>query len=285
MKIGANTITNCKIGSVQVNEVRIGSTLVWSNAPAYDVDAMAYFAANTAITSTLDKAAINAYFVGLKTDGIYSKIKAMYFPIWSSAANNKWNLKDPRDLDAAFRMSFVGGWTHLSSGILGNGINTYGNTFLNGLSQSLNRDSFSIGFYSNTNNNSGIDCGADAGASLFYFTSRSSVLPNICRFFTAAPLDSADANTLGFYLATQQNSTSKKIFKNNTTLATSTTLATGGFANYNIYFGGLNRNGLASFIASKRYTFFHIGDGLTDTDSTNLYNRVQTLMTYFGINV
>lgn len=283
MKIGTLDITDCKIGNVQVSEVRIGNTLVWSSAPAYDVDAQAYFTANTAITSAADKDEINAFFVGLKADGIYTKMRAMYLLIWSSAASNKWNIKNPVDTDAAFRMAFSGGWTHASNGITGNGTNSFGNTFFNGATQSLSRDSFNIGFYSNTNNNSGIDCGADVGA-YFYFCSRSVVIGNISRFFTATPLDSLDPDTLGYYLATQQNSTSKKIFKNNVTLATSTAIASNGFANLNIFLGALNRSG-ASFITAKRYTFFHIGDGLTDIDATNLYNRVQTLMTHFGINV
>ena len=33
MKAGTNTIANCKIGDVQVAEVRIGTTLVW----VYDI--------------------------------------------------------------------------------------------------------------------------------------------------------------------------------------------------------------------------------------------------------
>lgn len=285
MKIGSTTINNCKIGNVQVNEVRIGSTLVWSNTPAYDVDAMAYFAANTAITSTLDKDAINAYFVGLKTDGIYSKIRAMYLPIWSSAANNKWNLKDPRDLDAAFRLSFFGGWTHTGSGIFGNATTTHIDTSFNAVSQSLNVNSFSISFYSNTDDNRGIDVGADT-TSCFYFCAKSNVVADRARFFTSNALDYlSDPNTLGHYVATQQNSTSKKMFKNNLSYGVSTDLATGTFANHNVTFGALNRDNIPQFRTAKRYTFFHIGNGLTDLDISNLTMRTQNLMIYFGIQI
>jgi hypothetical protein len=33
MKIGNNTISNCKIGNAQVKEIRIGTTLIWT----YDI--------------------------------------------------------------------------------------------------------------------------------------------------------------------------------------------------------------------------------------------------------
>ena len=52
-----------------------------AQAVLFDADALAYITANTAITSTADKNAINTFYSGLKSDGIYTKIKAMYLPI------------------------------------------------------------------------------------------------------------------------------------------------------------------------------------------------------------
>ena len=37
MKIGNNTISNCKIGNVQVKEIRIGTTLIWTNDIVPDI--------------------------------------------------------------------------------------------------------------------------------------------------------------------------------------------------------------------------------------------------------
>jgi hypothetical protein len=39
------------------------------NGVTYDADALAYFNANTAITSAADKNAINTFYLGLKSDG------------------------------------------------------------------------------------------------------------------------------------------------------------------------------------------------------------------------
>ncbi len=84
---------------------------VAGGAVAYDTDAQAYFTANTAITSAADKNAINTFYLGLKSDGIYTKIKAMYLPLWSTATNNKWNLVNPLDTNGAFRLTFATGMT------------------------------------------------------------------------------------------------------------------------------------------------------------------------------
>jgi hypothetical protein len=47
---------------------------------------------------------------------------------WGTASQHKWNLKDPRDLDAAYRLQFNGGMTHSANGILFNGTNGWADT-------------------------------------------------------------------------------------------------------------------------------------------------------------
>ena len=52
-------------------------------------------------------------------------MKALYPFVGGTATSHKFNLKDPRDLDAAFRLQFNGGWTHNSNGVTPNGTNGY----------------------------------------------------------------------------------------------------------------------------------------------------------------
>ena len=47
------------------------------------------------------------------------------------ASQFKYNLKDPRNLDAAFRQVFNGGWTYSKQGATPNGTNGYSDTKLN----------------------------------------------------------------------------------------------------------------------------------------------------------
>jgi hypothetical protein len=66
----------------------------------------------------------------LKRFGLWTKIKAFYPFVGGNATSHKFNLKDPRDSNDAYRLTFSGGWTHSSMGIKGNNSNTVANTNL-----------------------------------------------------------------------------------------------------------------------------------------------------------
>ncbi len=68
-----------------------------------DADAQAFITA-TAITDLTQQTAINTLVTQLKTYGIWTKMKALYPFVGGTATAHKFNLKDPRDLDAAFRL-------------------------------------------------------------------------------------------------------------------------------------------------------------------------------------
>ncbi len=98
-----------------------------------DADAQAVITAieSTGVTlTTTEKNACNQLVVDLKGYGIWTKMKALYGFLGGTAGAHKWNWKDPRDLDAAFRLVFNGGWTHSSTGATPNGTNGYADTFL-----------------------------------------------------------------------------------------------------------------------------------------------------------
>jgi len=93
-----------------------------------DSDVLAFVSA-TGITDNTQKSAVNTLVTSLKGYSIWTKLNAIYPFIGGTASTHKWNLKDPRDLDAAYRLSFTGGWTHNANGITGNGTNAYADTF------------------------------------------------------------------------------------------------------------------------------------------------------------
>jgi len=96
--------------------------------PAFDPDAQAFITA-AAITDSTQQSAINTLVVGLKADSIWTKMKAIYPFVGGTASTHKFNLKDPRDLIAAYRLTFSGGWTHNSNGITGNGTNSFAESY------------------------------------------------------------------------------------------------------------------------------------------------------------
>jgi hypothetical protein len=249
-----------------------------SGGVTYDTDAQAYFTANTAITSSADKNAINTFYLGLKTDGIYTKINAMYLPLWSSATGNKWNLKNPLDTDAAYRLNFTTGWTHASTGMTPNGTSAYANTFL--LANTFSTD-VHLSFYSGTQTVGGafeISCSNG--------TSSVSVRPAVNAQIggTTALNFTTTTDARGFWIGTKRSNTDREIYRNGVSQATLATNITTAFPSLNIWLGGLNNNNSLSFPSSKQIRLSSIGTGLTDTDASNLSNRVNTLMTYFGLN-
>ena len=81
-----------------------------------DVEAAAFITA-AGITDPTQQTAINNFVASLKTANIWTKMLAVYPFVGGTATSHKFNLKDPRDLDAAFRLVYVGtGNTHSAAG-------------------------------------------------------------------------------------------------------------------------------------------------------------------------
>jgi len=77
-----------------------------------------------------------------------------------------------------------------------------------------------------------------------------------------------------------------KLFKNNSLLAQNTGISVSGTPPiYSIVIGAVNSSGTPTAYSNKQCRFSSIGDKLTEADASNFYTRVNTLMTYFGINV
>lgn len=262
---------------------------VAGGAVAYDADAQAYFTANTAITNAADKNAINTFYLGLKSDGIYTKIKAMYLPIWGSAASSKWNLVNPLDTDAAFRLTFATGWTYSSSGMTPNGTSAFANTFINTVTN-LMSSSNHLFFYSRTQTvdlSNACEIGVADTVNAQYFQLRLNVA------FASGGVSSITSFTnttdaRGGWLGSKRATNDRETYRNGITQSTNTTNDTTSNPNYILYIGARNQPATlpnVSLYSIKQCAFSSIGDGLTDTEASNFYNRIQTLMTYFGINV
>jgi hypothetical protein len=76
---------------------------------------------------------------------------AIYPFVGGTASSHKWNLKDPRNLDAAFRLIFNGGMTHSSTGVLFNGTNGWANT------SSISSSPYSFGVYTRNSTDNDAD--------------------------------------------------------------------------------------------------------------------------------
>ena len=254
----------------------IGSRYRSASTSPVDPDAQAFITA-AAITNPTQQAAINTLVVDLKGYSLWTKMKALYPFVGGTAAQHKWNLKDPRDLDAAFRLVFSGGWTHSSTGALPNGTNGYADTFLTP-SVSLTSSSGHLSIYSRTNvAEDKYDIGVVTFpndnmiasryiANLFYVNYGAATYPNI-----------SNTDSRGHFINNRNSVTNTTGFKNGVRVINSA--QTGGLATNPIFISALNNNAVAASFSSKQLAFSSLGDGLTDTEAANFYTAVQAFQT------
>lgn len=125
-----------------------------------DSDATAFLTA-AGITDPTQSSAVDQLVVDLKAAGIWAKCAAIYPFVGGTAAKHKWNLKDPRDLDVAYRLTFGANFTHSATGAQPiaqvSGVNGM-DTKMAG--STLNKLDAGFCYYSRTNSD---DFGADFG--------------------------------------------------------------------------------------------------------------------------
>jgi len=260
--------------------------------PAGDADALAFIAA-AAITDSTQKSAIDKLVVDLKGYGIWTKMKALYPFVGGTASQHKFNLKNPLDTDAAFRLTFNGGWTHSSNGALPNGTNAYANTFLNPLTQTT-ANSLSFNYYSRTNidaNGFHVFSGAiEAPNYLQYFQNQNSIYydtydPQVYGGRILVP----NTKTYGNFLGNRTGNTKQIYINSAKILPTDPNVSSGqGGArpNLNLYLAAMNTVGnTAIFFSGLQCAFSSIGDGLTDTQALNYNTAIQAFQTTLGRNV
>lgn len=265
---------------------------------AFDPDAQAFITAS-GITDPTQQTAINSLVLGLKSNGLWTKMNAIYPFVGGTSSTHKWNLKDPRDLDAAYRLVFSGGWTHSSTGAKPNGVNAYANTYL---IPSAVLNYASLSYYSRTNT-AEIGTGDSNGIVVGVRSDNTTVNNALNLRIKSNPTNNNDffysrtgsaantsvrvvnSNGLGLFSGALDASTSK-IYRNGVNLTGTVTTFVRNTPNLSIYIGALNNKGFGgSEYSLKESAFAHIGDTLDATEMANLYTVVQAFQTTLGRQV
>jgi hypothetical protein len=253
-----------------------------SGVSQFDADALSFITA-ASISDSTQQTAINTLVTDLKTYSIWTKMKAVYPFVGGSASSHKFNLKDPRDLDAAYRLTFNGGWTHSITGALPNGTTGYADTFC----QDITNNS-SLWYYSRTNNtNSTIEAG------MYNSVYSDTLVSGYLTGSTFLGIKSAaggyvsytSTTTTGFFGA---NRTSNVLFNgwhNGIKKGTNTNTSSNDAITKNVWLGGYYSNSGLAYPSDKETAFASIGDGLSDTEAANFYTAVQTFQTLLSRNV
>jgi hypothetical protein len=257
----------------------ISTALTGINSSQFDLDAITFLTA-AAITDATQRYAINNLVTGLKLNSLWTKMQAIYPFVGGTSTTQKWNLKDPRDLDAAFRLVFNGGWTHSTNGALPNGTNAFANTFyIPNTSGSQNNAHASL--YLRTNTAANVkDFGASQGSPTrqTYIGARDASNAQAWGLNSGSVDVGNQANSQGLWTVTRSDATSVLGYKNSTLLNTNALPSTGQNT-VAYYISAFNNNGTAAQFSNRQVAFGSIGTGLSGTDLTNLYTVVQAYQT------
>jgi hypothetical protein len=236
------------------------------------------------ITDGTQQSAINQLCTDLVNTGLMDRMIAVYPFVGGNATSHSYNLKDPRDADAAFRLTFSGGWTHSSTGILPNGTNTFANTYIN-TATSIPQERHHISYYSRTGGAAGntiTEVGCNNGSTFLQFMLG-------YRFYSGgSTVFAAWTTTListGFWVGNKISFSDRRTYRNGTREGQTTSSVTTTLANFPLFIGARNTSGTAQQFSSKECAFCTIGLDLTDEQVGTLYTIVQNFQTTLGRQV
>jgi hypothetical protein len=259
----------------------------YSFGVAYDPDAQAFFTAS-GLTGATNLNAVNQLVLDLKAASIWTKMKAIYPMVGGTAALHKWNLKDPQDTNAAFRLNFIGGWTHSSTGALPNGTNGYADTFLN-TDDVTTTGLWAFGAYVRTLPTFSINTqeyitGLRNG---IYHINFLSTAPIIARLRSGTIQDNTSIiGADGFIAQSRSSTTSWYGTRNSTNTTLSSSLSTLAVETVNNFvLSAFNNLGVISNYSTQQLAFAFYAEPLLTTEMSNFYTAVQAFNTTLGRQV
>jgi hypothetical protein len=247
----------------------------------------ANFIAVAGITESNQQAAINQLSYDLVSTGLMDRMMAVYPFVGGNATSHSFNLKDPRDADSAYRLTFSGGFTHSSSGVQGNGTNAFANTYINASGRFGNAAPLHASVYSTTTPvpaGTWVEFGVTTGVTILQLRI---ALSNLIGGSTPVLTYTTTTNGGGHWLVTKRNNADREIYRNGISEASSAVSQTAAYPNGNLYFFArlLTTSGNPDFYSTKNLAFCSVGDSLTSAQVATFYTIVQNFQTRLGRQV
>jgi len=261
---------------------------------AYDPDAQAFFNAITnegGFLTQTEMDGTNELVINLKADGIWTQLDAFYPLVGGTASSQKWNLMNPLDTDAAFRLTYnnVGNFTFTSKGFQTNASSDTGaNTYFNPSVDSIANDrsmgcyifdkgaligvgQYDMGCYDGTNENALIGAGFQTGANNTYL--------NWGRSFNQKALAGDEAESF-WYGESQAGAGNKVLYRNGVSWQAYT--ADDHRPNFNLGLACSLRAAGYTENSNRGYSMFFMGEALGSTLQATFNTNVQTWLTALG---
>jgi len=230
--------------------------------------------------------AVNNMVQAMVANGIWSKMKAVYPVIGGTAAAHKYNLVDPRDNNAAYRLVFSGGWTHSSTGMLPNGTNGYADTFLAG--NVLSRNSTHLSYYSRSNTAGGTGITkVEMGYAALGVVSCNLIIKRLNVTFAGAintltfnGQTTSLTDTRGFFIGNRNSATVHSLYRNGELFISGNDNSVNPTSALTIWIGARNQG--PTNYTDRQCAFASIGDGLTEEEARAFSAIVQAYQQKLG---
>lgn len=280
--------TKFYLGGEEIKSVFLGGSRVSFNPfTILDPDAQAFITA-AGITNQTQINAINGLVMDLKYYGLWNKMTAVYPFVGGTETTHKYNLINPADTDAAYRMGFLGGgWTHNSSGVQGNGTSSYGETYMNARTElaggNSQNNAHAFLYMSSVTARGGADMGCSLASPAQAFNMNSRNASNLggraCMTddFTTTIGTTATSGAFGM---SRLNSADYIFFVDKTQTTVTRTSATP--PDYNIILQAQNRGGTIQNFQNRLVKLFTLGSGLTSSEVNQLVDVNTTYQTALG---
>lgn len=259
-----------------------------------DPDVLKFVAACSGASVVLTATQINALsemVLKMKGTGIWAKMRAVYPMIGGASGSHKFNLKNPIDSDAAFRLSFIGSPTHSANGVAWNGTTQYANTFLVPSTTLATNDSH-LSYYSRTNSSiAGSDIGlydGTIGQSFYVGINYSGTQYQGIQSIEYTGPTALGISSQGLYSGSRVNSTQEMHKRAGGAVRTDTVSSnTGALFSASVYLGCIHNRPVSSpeSFSDRQCAFASIGLGLTSAQLDSLYTIVQNYQTRLGRQV
>jgi len=238
---------------------------------------VADFCALAGLVDETQQQALNELVISLKAAGVWDQLHALYPMVGGTAQAHALNLKDPRDADEAFRLTFYGAPAHSRLGVAWNGQDQYARTHYLPQAQLL-PTSTHLAYYATSDDTSTtqVEMGCDANGRYF------SLLTHFqgCTYFensAGGQVQHPVATGLGFSLGTRERADLLTVYRDGAPLATATT-PNEGFPGPEVTLGCRSLN----YYSKKTCGLASIGAGLTPGQVAAYAAAVRTFQRALG---
>jgi hypothetical protein len=257
-----------------------------SNTNVVDTSALAKFINATGIVDPQLKVNLDSLIARAKRHGWWDLCNVIYPLAGGNAESCKYNLKDPKDADAAFRLSFIGGTWIFTSVAANPGATGYGRTYFNPSAQIADPNSCHLSVYSmddvpGDRDNADIGAYDDITHSGFYLSTRDSFPDNSGKplaEISAGAVQGTSQNGAGFFLATKTSSSHASLYWGPSSVAEDNLATTGALPNLNLFICNQNFSGspepYPAGFSHRGLAFVTIGAGINSSIEALMYSDI-----------